>query len=578
MNQEIKKMLEQGILIGGMITRTDEHFITFERINDLAILESMELHGAEIGLATTSMGRAIFQITNEGKIENYKGVNSGLAETENAVTIQTGANVAKIENPQYPGHHQIFLKSTPGQNGKRKYEVRFMGTAPLEDLEIEADINAKMRKFGIKLPRIKSVREFPNKVAEEWGLPLTVEGDYRKFSEDSNYSEEDKARKENLKALGIEYAEALPEGERPELLREYFERLGLMQEEGFEEFLQKERELAGNPNLELKDFIDTVDKQYSLGQRYGQATRILESPFRISDIEKFVEEKNEEAVQAMMDFSQKTIPACQNREIERVFAGQMGTNLALLLNHGWMLENMAHRQDYSLAGEMCDDSYVDMKQKFQDLAKEQDAGKANALAEEYKRRFFAQIHFLASTVKVMQEEMRLREEEEARVALVLEQFVGQFVDSLNFNEMANTIGKSVSEITNLFFSYLNTNGNFTYDTQHLPAGYTTDGKRDYVLEMAATNRREGILYDDAILLANKGNQEFYRMVSESIKDRLQIKAQMKGAELHMEDLLKQAIGENHASLSEVRQAIEARGRTAKKKKTEEGEKVHVNCI
>ena len=45
MNQEIKKMLEQGILIGGMITRTDEHFITFERINDLAILESMELHG-----------------------------------------------------------------------------------------------------------------------------------------------------------------------------------------------------------------------------------------------------------------------------------------------------------------------------------------------------------------------------------------------------------------------------------------------------------------------------------------------------------------------------------------------------
>ena len=53
---------------------------------------------------------------------------------------------------------------------------------------------------------------------------------------------------------------------------------------------------------------------------------------------------------------------------------------------------------------------------------------------------------------------------------------------------------------------------------------------------------------------------------------------MKGAELHMEDLLKQAIGENHASLSEVRQAIEARGRTAEPEKTEEGEKVHVNCI
>ena len=96
--------------------------------------------------------------------------------------------------------------------------------------------------------------------------------------------------------------------------------------------------------------------------------------------------------------------------------------------------------------------------------------------------------------------------------------------------------------------------------------------------MAPSNRRVRILYDDAILLAYKGNQEFYRMVSESIKDRLQIKAQMKGAELHMEDLLKQAIGENHASLSEVRQAIEARGRTAEPEKTEEGEKVHVNCI
>ena len=48
--------------------------------------------------------------------------------------------------------------------------------------------------------------------------------------------------------------------------------------------------------MTIEDFVKTVDSSYSLGQRYGQAQRLVESPFRISDLEYYVKTGNKNAI------------------------------------------------------------------------------------------------------------------------------------------------------------------------------------------------------------------------------------------------------------------------------------------
>lgn len=517
---KIKELLEKGILIGGIITKNQEGFISFERINNIQELLEKEAGGYEIGFATKTMGRAIFIINENGEIENYKGVDSQLGENENALTSKTGTNTAKIPNPIYEGHHQIVLKSTPKEKGRREYEVRFMGTSPLEDLEIEADVNSKIRKFGVKVPKIISVKEFPKKLAFKLGLPTAVKGDYEELRKKSKYADEDRQRKENLKKIGIKYFDALQQGERPELLIEYFERLGLLEDERFEEFINNERKIIDNNSIGILDFIKHIDSSYSLGQRYGQATRIVGSPFRISDLEGFIVENNVEAIEDIIQFSQITIPECSDKgfSVEELFARQMGTNIALLINNGWILENFVHRQDYNLAGEMCDDSYVNMNEKLIALEKESDQGKREALVEEYKKLFLAQIHFMASNVKVLEQEMRLRGVEEDDISSLIDLYSKSFIESLDIEEVAKSMEWKVEEVKDLFINYFDTSKDaYIYDITNLPEDYIIDNKnrRDYVLELASKERGEkGIVYDDAILLASQENQDFYRNISE----------------------------------------------------------------
>ena len=63
-----------------------------------------------------------------------------------------------------------------------------------------------------------------------------------------------------------------------EKMSEFFRRIGVIDSEEFKAF-------AKSSKFSVNDFIKYVDKSYSLGQRYGQAVRIMESPFRISDLE-----------------------------------------------------------------------------------------------------------------------------------------------------------------------------------------------------------------------------------------------------------------------------------------------------
>ena len=354
MNKHIKSMIEKGMIIGGKISTIDG-FIMFQRVS----LEELEqLDETEIAFATRSMGRAIFQIDSDNRIRNIKGVDSHLDNKEIALVQLSGSDTMPIttDGKEYlESTHPINLIVQPG----KKLDIRIRGTSPLEDIEIEADINAKMQHLGIKLPQIESVREYPYELSQRLGLPTKIIGSYDEFT--SDYREENDQRKKNLHTIyGKRYEEDLPDGLRPEKTSEYFRRIGIIDSEEFRAFAEKN-------NFTVNDFIEYVDKSYSMGQRYGQAVRIMESPFRISDLEYYVENNDISAIQDIVEFTQET----QGTEVafENIFAKQMGTNIALMMNKGWMCENFVHRQDYSLTGEMCDDSYFSLIEKTKSAEK-----------------------------------------------------------------------------------------------------------------------------------------------------------------------------------------------------------------
>lgn len=506
MNKHIKSMIEKGMIVGGKISTIDG-FVMFQRVS----LEKLEqLDEKEIAFATQSMGRAIFQIDSNNKIRNIKGVDSHLDNKEIALVQLSGSDTMPIttDGKEYlESTHPINLMVQPG----KKLDIRIRGTSPLEDIEIEADINAKMQHLGIKLPRIESVREYPYELAQQLGLPTKIIGSYDEFT--SEYREENDQRKRNLHTIyGESYEEDLPEGLRPERVSEYFRRIGVIDSEEFKAFAERN-------NFTVNDFIAYVDKSYSLGQRYGQAVRRMESPFRISDLEYYVENNDISAIQDIVEFTQEN----QETEVafENLFAKQMGTNIAMMMNKGWMCENFVHRQDYSLTGEMCDDSYFALTEKLKELEvrHKDDKGKYEAISNDFKRKFFSQIYLISSNIKVLQDEMQMRGKQQEEIESVMMDFVEAFAQSIDFKEMANTFGKKEQDIKEVFSNLIGV-------------------PRDYTKMMAGESRADGMIYDEAILRAHQGNNVFYNELSQKLAERLHIDRSLISAK---NDLLGSAI-------------------------------------
>lgn len=288
----------------------------------------------------------------------------------------------------------------------------------------------------------------------------------------------------------------MPEGLRPERVSEYFKRIGVIDSEEFKAFAERN-------NFTVNDFIEYVDKSYSLGQRYGQAVRRMESPFRISDIEYYVENNDIRAIQDIVEFTQEN----QGTEtaFENLFAKQMGTNIAMMMNKGWMCENFVHRQDYSLTGEMCDDSYFDLTEKLKELEvrHKDDKGKYEAISNDFKRKFFSQIYLISSNIKVLQDEMQMRGKQQEEIESVMMDFVEAFAQSIDFKEMANTFGKKEQDIKEAFLNLIGV-------------------PRDYTKMMAGESRADGMIYDEAILRAHQGNNVFYNELSDKLAERLHI--------------------------------------------------------
>ena len=226
MDNNLIELIENKNLIVGKIKYIGE-FALFERLN---LKDALKLSSDELAFATPSMGRGIFKIDKNGQIINIKGVDSHLDNSENAIKDLLYAKCQYIITDgafdYIDSTHPINLIIFPG----KKADIRIRGTSPLEDLEIEA-----------------------------------------------SYSKQDNERKEHLhKAFGDRYVEAETIGFRPEFMVEFFNRLHLTENLKFIDF-------ANDNGMIIKQFTDAIDSSYELGQRYGQTTRIVKSPYRISD-------------------------------------------------------------------------------------------------------------------------------------------------------------------------------------------------------------------------------------------------------------------------------------------------------
>lgn len=487
MNDKIQKLLDTGTIIGGKMTKQDG-FVIFSRMENEKLKQIDE---SELAFATKSMGRGIFCFSPDGKIANHKGVDSHFLNEELIALSIVKGKTAYIPNQGmsyidslYPLNLIVF----PGG----KTEIRLRGTSPLEDLEEEAEINSKMQGYGIKLPKIRGVREFTQEFSREHDLPIRIDGSFEEFI--SNYKDENSERKSYLKEkYGEAYKEEIVEGKRPEKLSEYIKRRDFSYSEEINSFLKEN-------NLTLEDFINEIDKSYSLGQRYGQTERIVQNPFRVADLEYYTKTNNIPAIEAIVEFSE-SLQENTKEPMENYFAKQMGVNLGNMLNNGWISTNFGHRQDYSLAGEMCDDSYQYLPYELEKASK-YDEGRASALSNDKKRKFFYQIFALSSNIKVLQDEMRLRGKTSFEIETVLNDFVTSFTNTLDLEKVSNQIGTDSKKIfTQLLKPYQN-----------------------YEKLMAAEIQKpnEELKFDKEVLDGQNGNNNFFEFVSSKIALKLDI--------------------------------------------------------
>lgn len=527
MDSKIEKMVKRGILIAGVLTRDEEDFVTVERVDDLEALKEREAQGEELYYATSSMGRSVFTINRQGEIENHKGVDSNLTGNENVVVGLTNTHFVGIPNPVSGSMHEISLRTEPSQNGVRTCEFRFRGTSPLEDLEEEADRNEDLSRIGVKVPKLTMVKEYSREKAKKLGLPYHIPGKYSDLEEKTKLTDVEEVRKRKEKISNNEslvYVDELEDGYRPMLLREYFELYGLFDNPEIIKFIEEENAATGRKDVSVEDAISSIDRSYSLGQRYGQGIRILGSPFRVSDIQGYINDKDKEALDLIADFTESMLPEDKKGlGFETVFAETMGKNVAMLLNGGWYVNNAMHRQDFDLSGAMCDDAYDELSQVVERYSKIDNPGKREGMISEAKKQYIEQIHFVASTVKILQDAMTVRGKTEEEIQGVFETYVDSFVSNLDFEKIAGRIGSTREGVVAALTDYLDVTKVVEHDREAIPADYPfEEGTRDYTLEMARRYRPHAE-YSDSVINANQSFNGFYRELSEGITQKLRLR-------------------------------------------------------
>ena len=503
MDSSIKRLIDSGAIICGKIIN-DNGIIRFEKCNNEEIENIPE---EKRGYATISMGRAIFSISEDGKIHNFKGVDSQLSLS----ALSLKELLSNYYEYQMPGDDKYKLSIAVFKDGSK--EIRINGSAPLEDIEIEGDLNPRLANIGIKVPKICYLREITQEYSVKYGLPIKIDGSLDEFVK-CDYAKEDDERKKRLRDIyGDNYSESIEENHRPETMKEYLVRIGFFSSE----VINKLQQDASS----IDDFIVGVDNSYSRGQRYGQSERIMENPFRISDLAGALSDGNNEMVQAIMSFSQIQYEKTHNEgSFAEDMAESFGKNIAIFINNGWLCENLTHRQDFTLAGEFCDDAYFNIFEKKQEFEEKnnEEPDKVKGMMAETEQRYIAQVMHLASCIKTVQEAMNMIGKSHEEIDRLLKTFVDSFVTNLEFDR--------IGELLSFYDNCINDEESVAvYDENHVKTSFIEDffAPKNWVEYMSEQFRGEERSFQKAIYNLHTGNEYYYdkvsEMISECIKDR-----------------------------------------------------------
>lgn len=389
----------------------------YEKIIESGYIDSLAYN-------TYSMGRGIFTIGENGEIINFKGVDSRLEDVDNIAVGKVNADIYNVSEMlgYEKSPYQIVVLSVPEQNS----EIRVRGASQLQNLinekQKQEETMEKDKEGIIKFPEIKDITLLSDEFCKEVGLPrgvkITKEYLEQLIEADKNSRERTGGTFGNYAYTCLKYMHenGIPISMKNQTWEEYFSELS-------EEDYEKIKDI---PNLESA--IRKQDREYQLGAMFGQTTRILENPFRIMDLAYFVDNNKKEQVQAILDYTSSK----QEQDYITYYAQTMAKNLAGFMNLNLSYNNWAHRQDFALSAEMCDDAYDDISQTldYEKDVKEDDEHYKDIISS--ATRFYNQIYLFASNMKVVEDAYKMT----GRVIPenYKEEFINTFIENLKNKE------------------------------------------------------------------------------------------------------------------------------------------------
>lgn len=382
--------------------RKQDGMVVFDPISAQDYEDRIESNEFEsLAFHSWSMRRGIFTVGRDGELVNFKGVDCR-AVADDVKTCDISSILGRAQK-----RHEIvitYFEHGSYQGHKKNPQIRVRGASQLHDLIGEHDKLAKYYGSSVlRIPPIVDIQAFPEEFCLRYNLPLHSEV-WEEFLTGLRVSDEKDMTRGNFGKLRIPglvrmQEVGVPHSTRFQTWAEYFSTLPptelsiLSQIPGFQAAVLEE------------------DGRYSLGAAFGQATRILENPFRISDLAHYVETRDVDSVKLILDYSRHN---CHDSFLLS-YATTMGRNAAGLMNEGLANHLWSHRQDFGLSGEMCDEAINDVTQNLtRDDCEE--AGfygggdRANDLVSSIvtdKVKFYSQVYLLASNMKVIEDALRL---------------------------------------------------------------------------------------------------------------------------------------------------------------------------
>lgn len=392
-HSELIELVKTGVLIPGKIKNISNDIIYSPITIDefLSKIENNDIN--DLGYNTKTMGRGVFTVNETGAIINYKGIDSHLKDEDNIAVKETKSDVWDVSS-MLGVEQDSSYKITVTKSAEQDPEIRVRGASQFQNLLNEKQksdsLRSKDKKGLIKFPKITKIKALSDEVCDKFHLPKNVEID-DKFIEKLKQEDEESrlsGKMGNYALYCLEYMKSIgiPIESRSQTWEEYFSSLS-------------KEQLKGIPNIE--NAIENQDKEYELGAMFGQATRILESPFRIMELDYYTKNNRIPETKAILNYENKK----RDGKFLEYYAKTVGKDLAGLMNNGISINNWLHRQDYTLSGELCDDAYDDTSSIIKDY-RDLEAGKINDSSKNsaywFADRFYGQMYLFATNMKIIE--------------------------------------------------------------------------------------------------------------------------------------------------------------------------------